>query len=786
MTAPVVSWNHTNPNPIGFVGNAATGVAFYTGTSYPAEYQGQCFFADLGQSWIKVAVVDENDQLISILPFGTTLTQPVDLQAHPENGDLVFVTVYEGRVRRIRYVNGNVAPNASASANPTTGAPPLAVTFSSNGTNDPNGGALTFNWNFGDGTPETSQANPQHTYTTVGTFVARLIVRDTASLADTASVTIVTSNEPPVVTIENPPNGLLFEPGVPIVLSAAASDPKSGGNLDWSWGVTLIHNEHLHPGWFSSDEISPLFTPTDHGGPGDRYSYRISVTVVDPFGAAASDSVVIVPPSLTSNVAPVPQFSASTHQGEAPLSVSFDATDSVDPDGDLIDFTWRFGDGSTAAGPATTHVFEDWGLFTVTLIASDPFLGVDSTTCAVRVEPSGLLASWSFDEGAGNLVEDATANDRDGTLEGNGFAWVPGILGNAVDFSGSDAAMASDESFLSDRSAFTLAAWARPRSEEVFAGVVGQNGVIEMGFDAPETFDVRSPAGGEVLAPYPFAPNDWHHVASTGSGASLRVYFDGAIASSASFSTSDYGSSTSLVKVGGGIFDPTKDHFDGTIDEVRIFGRALSPPEIEFLAAPPAQNAAPVPNAGGDASASTGPPIVLWGRVTDDALPAPPGQVTTTWVQVSGPAAASIFEPELRFTHATFPAPGEYVLAFQANDGELTAADEIVVLVAGTTGQGDPLPTIANGLRRIGPNPLQEKGTISYGVARDGAPVRLDVHDVTGRRVATLAKGPAELGEHRATWDGRDASGRRVAAGIYFVVLDVDGQRFTQKLVVMR
>ncbi len=786
VTSPLVSWNHTNPNPIGFIGNAATGTAFYTGTSYPPEYHGRCFFIDLGQSWMKVATVTEDDQLVSIQPFGETLTLPVDLQTHPENGDLVFVTVFEGRVRRIRYVVGNAPPNAIASANPTVGAPPLAVQFSSNGTNDPNGGAFSLLWNFGDGTAETSTPNPMHMYSTVGTFVARLIASDPGGLADSAYVTIVTENDPPTVTIQNPPNGYLFEPGVPIILSADANDPKSGDDLDWLWTAVLIHNEHVHPGWFTSDEVSPLFTPTDHGGPGDRYSYRISVEVTDPLGGVAADSVVIVPPSLGSNVSPVPQFSVSTHEGEEPLVVSFDATDSVDPDGDLLDFAWRFGDGTIGTGETTTHVFGSWGLFTVELLVSDPFLGVDSTTCAIRVEPSGLLASWSFDEGVGATVDDATANDRDGALSGTGYSWVPGVRATGLDFLGTDALLTTSESFLSNRAAFTLTGWIRPHSTISSTGIVGQLDAIGMGFDTGAMFGVRTSLGGEELALYSFPMNEWHHVATTGSGTSLRVYFDGTVASSGTYITGDYGSSSSPVNVGGGIFDATGDHAHATVDDMRIFGRALAPPEIAFLATAPPPNFTPVADAGEDVTVTIGEPTALWGRVTDDALPAPPGQVTTLWTQVSGPGAASIFEPDRRFTHATFPEPGDYVLSFSGSDGELTAADEIVVHALTPTGSGDLPATIVDGFRRVGPNPLREKGTISYGVARNGVQVKLDVHDVSGRRVRTLVQGPAERGEHRVTWDGRDAAGRGVGAGIYFVVLDVGGRRFTKKLVVIR
>jgi FlgD Ig-like domain len=63
--------------------------------------------------------------------------------------------------------------------------------------------------------------------------------------------------------------------------------------------------------------------------------------------------------------------------------------------------------------------------------------------------------------------------------------------------------------------------------------------------------------------------------------------------------------------------------------------------------------------------------------------------------------------------------------------------------------------------------------------------VDLSIFDVSGRRVAVLADGPADAGEHAATWDGRDAAGRSAGAGVYFVRLVTPGRVLTRKLVRM-
>ena len=69
-------------------------------------------------------------------------------------------------------------PVAVASVSATSGTAPLAVTFSSADTYDPDGDALTYSWNFGDGSAASSAANPSHTYTAAGNYTATLTVTD--------------------------------------------------------------------------------------------------------------------------------------------------------------------------------------------------------------------------------------------------------------------------------------------------------------------------------------------------------------------------------------------------------------------------------------------------------------------------------------------------------------------------------------------------------------------------------------------------------------------------------
>lgn len=83
----------------------------------------------------------------------------------------------------------NNKPVASLSATPTSGTAPLEVQFNGSQSSDPDGDALTYSWDFGDGSSGAG-ATVNHTYTTAGNYVATLTVVDGQGASDNASLTI--------------------------------------------------------------------------------------------------------------------------------------------------------------------------------------------------------------------------------------------------------------------------------------------------------------------------------------------------------------------------------------------------------------------------------------------------------------------------------------------------------------------------------------------------------------------------------------------------------------------
>lgn len=206
LTSSAVVTHHTTEglsNPQGVIGNAALGGTFYTGALYPTAFQNKYFAIDFGQNWIKVADIDTLGNLISLTPFGDALEGPVDLERDPYTGDLIYVSIYTGQIRRIRYVGGgggggNLPPVVIAKALPDVGVAPLTVNFSSAGTYDTNGDTLSFGWNFGDGSGS-PLPNPSHVYNIPGEYDATLTCDDHKGGVTSATVHVsvaVSSNFP--------------------------------------------------------------------------------------------------------------------------------------------------------------------------------------------------------------------------------------------------------------------------------------------------------------------------------------------------------------------------------------------------------------------------------------------------------------------------------------------------------------------------------------------------------------------------------------------------------------
>jgi predicted outer membrane repeat protein len=98
---------------------------------------------------------------------------------------------------------------------------------------------------------------------------------------------------------------------------------------------------------------------------------------------------------------------------------------------------------------------------------------------------------------------------------------------------------------------------------------------------------------------------------------------------------------------------------------------------------------------------------------------------------------------------------------------------------------GADVPRTPAAFRSVTPTPFSSSTTIAFSLDAP-SPLTLVVLDVSGRLVATLLDAPATAGEHAVVWDGRDASGRGVASGVYFLRLETPRGPAAARAVVVR
>ena len=203
-----------------------------------------------------------------------------------------------------------------------------------------------------------------------------------------------------------------------------------------------------------------------------------------------------------------------------------------------------------------------------------------TTVPYIPPEPN-LLGWWKFDESTGTTALDWSGNDNHGTLFGDPLR-VAGMIGQAIDFDGSDDYVDTGRSLLNNLSEFTLCGWVsagNPLAGRI--GLFGQNDAIEFGFDGGGAA-IWTAGGGQWLgSTWTHGNLTWHHIAAVGNGTNLTLYVDGVVEATGGSVIDNYGSSGFSFNIGGGgIWDGSGNWLSGQIDDVRVYDYALSQAEL--------------------------------------------------------------------------------------------------------------------------------------------------------------------------------------------------------------
>ncbi len=323
---PYFTYKHRSqiiPNeacPIGGSSIAGLAFQFYTGGAYPPEYDGALFFADYSRDciWVMQRSGGTLPSPANIKSFVGGASNPVELQMGPGN-DLYYVDIGGGTVRRISYTAAvNRPPVAAVTGTPTSGQPPLAVSFDGSASRDPDGDALRYAWDLdGNGAFDNGTAvRATWTYSSPGRYVASLRVTDTSGAADTESITI--SVGLPTVQISAPLATRTWSVGESISFSGSATD-NAGNQIPPSglrWSLIVDHGAcpacHEHVVQTFSGVASGSFSAPDHDYPS---SLRLVLTATDSSGLQNSRHVALQPRTTILDFATAPTGLSLTVNG---------------------------------------------------------------------------------------------------------------------------------------------------------------------------------------------------------------------------------------------------------------------------------------------------------------------------------------------------------------------------------------------------------------------------------------------------------------------------------------
>lgn len=234
-------------------------------------------------------------------------------------------------------------------------------------------------------------------------------------------------------------------------------------------------------------------------------------------------------------------------------------------------------------------LFVIFALISVTLFM--PIERAAASVLSKTPNDSGLVGYWSFNEGTGTQAGDSSGQGNTGTI--TGATWVDGKRGKALSFNGTSAYVnlsASNKFIPANNSPVTISLWFNANSISS-----GQNGnrIVNIHRDSSAGSALALALGeNDRVQYYNYADTStyyfsthitasrWYHIALTYNGSSFQPYFNGNADGSA-VTRSLTGGGSYAAKIGS--YDGASTYFAGTLDDIRIYNRALTATEVTAL-----------------------------------------------------------------------------------------------------------------------------------------------------------------------------------------------------------
>jgi len=282
----------------------------------------------------------------------------------------------------------NVKASVQITATPASGEAPLNVKLDGSKSSSANGDITAYAWDlnedgvFDDGSEKTAEL----TLKKVGEYKIKLRVLDATGEPSIGEITVtVTETLRPsaIINIKDQENSNLAV-GTSYIFSGEESTSPSGKIKKYSWNFSDGGNG-------SNRTVSHTFEK-----PG---KYVVSLTVSDESENKGEADLTVNVSAPDASPVPVikttPKMLDNVVRGAAPLTVSFDASESTDPNDDIVEYNWDFDNDGTVdkAQEKAVYTFEKAGTYTVKFTAKDAAENLTSTEIIIEAEAKGVQAN---------------------------------------------------------------------------------------------------------------------------------------------------------------------------------------------------------------------------------------------------------------------------------------------------------------------------------------------------------------------------------------------------------
>lgn len=284
----------------------------------------------------------------------------------------------------------------------------LSVSFDASSSTDADGIIVSYNWNLGNGVTNTNKQFV-YSYSTAGSYTVTLTVTDDKQGSSTISQIISVVQAP----INNPPTARFVisgQNGLTVNVDGSSST-DDGSIVLYTWN-------------FGDGNIKSSTSPASFNTYVNAGTYTITLTVKDNGNLVQSTSLSVT--VQKPNSPPKPSFTFKLNG----LTVSFDASSSTDSDGNIINYLWNYGDGSSGNGQMSSHQYNTAGNYPVSLTVID---NQNAQTSTVLTVPVVLLTppSCNLNCNINSMTASCVVDSTDTTV--NSYLWN---LGNGQTFNG--------------------------------------------------------------------------------------------------------------------------------------------------------------------------------------------------------------------------------------------------------------------------------------------------------------------------------------------------------------